>query len=185
MDGLLNTCHASLINIQSSPSRKSLLPRPPSPPSSFVSRRCRKRRGEATTHQVESRLIFIDDRVRPRWHLLVGPGRSATGELEFVMARRGSREILEYDKLLLPRNRLPLENRNEMSLWDDHTHTHTHCGDSTCFQCPSCASTCIYFNVNWVEFNVFLLLLYNLFFIILQSVTISKTMYFGKLFPSL
>lgn len=36
MDGLLNTCHASLINIQSSPSRKSLLH--PAPPHSSVER---------------------------------------------------------------------------------------------------------------------------------------------------
>lgn len=66
MDGLLNTCHASLINIQSSPSRKSLLH--PAPPRSSVER------GEASRGQVESRLIFIDYRVRPRWHLQ-GPAR--------------------------------------------------------------------------------------------------------------
>lgn len=87
MDGLLNTCHASLINIQSSPSRKCF----PCPSSATM-----------TTRQVESRLIFIDHRSRPRWHLRClihapapghgpgpDPGRSS------IRIRDGARRFME------------------------------------------------------------------------------------------
>jgi len=97
MDGLLNTCHASLINIQSSPSRKSARP-------------CDAM--TMTTRQVEGRLIFIGHRCRPRWHLRglrcarchrtvpplsPSPPLPPPPQSEFVMVRDASRKILEYD----------------------------------------------------------------------------------------
>lgn len=92
MDGLLNTCHASLINIQSSPSRKCF----PCPSTATM-----------TTRQVESRLIFIDHRSRPRWHLrgpihapVPGHGPGPAAQSEFVMAHDASRKILEYDAVI-------------------------------------------------------------------------------------
>ena len=148
MDGLLNTCHASLINIQSSRSRKSLLSRPPSPPPPpLLSSRGEARRGEAS-RQVESRLIFIDYRVRPRWHLH-RPG--TIGELEFVMARRGSREILEYNELLLPRDRLLLENRTKCRCWcrsEEHGRIYTaakNCGRFELDLFDQRPTSCIYY----------------------------------------
>jgi len=83
MDGLLNTCHASLINIQSSPSRKCF----PCPSAATM-----------TTRQVESRLIFIDHRSRPRWHLwgpIHAPGHGPGPGHNSIRIRDGARRFME------------------------------------------------------------------------------------------
>lgn len=83
MDGLLNTCHASLINIQSSPSRKCF----PCPSAATM-----------TTRQVESRLIFIDHRSRPRWHLwgpIHAPGHGPGPGHSSIRIRDGARRFTE------------------------------------------------------------------------------------------
>lgn len=101
---------------------------------------------------MESRLIFIDYRVDDPVGTSIGPGRSATGrELEFVVARRGSREILEYNELPPPRNRLLLENRTKCSLWVDTSMAEYTADDLNSF----CPFACIYLKVNRVKFNFF------------------------------
>lgn len=103
MDGLLNTCHASLIIIQSSPSRKCF----PCPSTAAM-----------TTRQVESRLIFIDHRSRPRWHLRgpihapppghgpgPGPGRSS------IRIRDGARRFTENIRIRRRDRRLTTDKR--------------------------------------------------------------------------
>jgi len=93
MDGLLNTCHASLINIQSSPSRK-------------CSVRPTLRRDDDDGDATGGRPFNIYRPSLPTPLAPSGPpmptGRRGKGELpppqsEFVMARDASRKILEYD----------------------------------------------------------------------------------------
>lgn len=107
MDGLLNTCHASLINIQSSPSRKCF----PCPSTATM-----------TTRQVESRLIFIDHRSRPRWHLRgpihapapghgPGPGPGPGPSRSSIRIRDGARCFTENIRIRRHDRRLATDKR--------------------------------------------------------------------------
>lgn len=105
MDGLLNTCHASLINIQLSPFRK-CFPRPSS--------------ATMTTRQVESRLIFIDHRSRPRWHLRSpihapvpghGPGPGPGTGRNSIRIRDGAQRFTENIRIRCRDRRLAMDKR--------------------------------------------------------------------------